>query len=265
MYFWWVIALSILFASIFLKWYIYFIDVPVYEETDIIHVVTTTSPNYKKLYNIFNSTLTKDPNITLHTFTIDLSKYDSFGFMSESWAIANYQKIVNTYNFMSENPQLEYFVFADADIQFFKPGLLKELVKEAKQKNLDFYGMPEGNLNNLFHVYNGGFYILRNNKNMREFMKQVFVTFLKDRPKMGDQDIINKFLGESYWYRHAKIEKYLIQGRRRPFSKDTLLHHATSSEGVESKYEQILMQRKKYNKMVEKMKTKQFTPFYNIH
>jgi Nucleotide-diphospho-sugar transferase len=232
-----------------------------------IHVYTSTSPNYKKVFDLFYDSITLNPNIILHVGEIDTSQFTEFDFRTESYYYCCYMRFKNFGDFLEENKDLladQYVVMTDADIQFFKTELFFELADEAKARNLDVYGMREYRAD----YYNGGFYFLRNNEGVRKLIKAVTDGQLEEpRPEWADQYLMNKFLKENtFGLNHAMIDKYIVQGYcQKGFCEMTtsklLLHHATHTTGVEGglgedkkfgKVHQMKMIREIYNKLVEK-------------
>ena len=204
---------------------------------EAVHVVVTTSPNYQGVYKYFETSVKGVPNITVHDHMLDLSVYDTGNFHSDGWYYACRQKLINNISFIKENPNIEYVVLSDADIQYFRPELLVTLVQEARKLDLDYYGMREDQQS----TYNTGFIIAKNNIKIHDLLQSTIDKLAVSRPHLADQSIINNiiFNDADKNIKHAFIpSKYYTWGDGTP-GPDTIFHHAVNIGRIDMKIEQL--------------------------
>jgi len=176
-----------------------------------------------------------------------LSMFSEFGFQTDAWYAAVKAKIDNLIAIMNEpERQGTYIVLSDADIQYFNTSKILELVEQARENNLDFYGMQEVGV----REFNTGFFIVRNSKDTRDLLTLNSLP----HPSFGDQTIINRRLGlvtqdpkfqEEIFTDRIKFDfiptSYIVQAQNVPnYPQPNLLcHHATHTTGTQDKLNQI--------------------------
>ena len=208
------------------------------------HVLVTTSANYQPVFNIFQDSI-KHSSVELHIVNLDLSQYTDISFQSDGWYDALRQKIKYVIEFMKYNRDIEYFIVSDADIQYFSPGRLRELLVSARDRELDFYGMRESG----WETYNGGFYVISNNDKCRNLLEEVATELMHQKPAFGDQTLINDILfnGNKYKIRHDFIPAELyLWGDGCP-TQTAIFHHAVCTSTVDDKIRQLRAVRERYN------------------
>jgi hypothetical protein len=202
-------------------------------------IVTTTSDNYAPLFDIFRRTLrAEELGYRLIVADIDLSRWADHYFRSDSWYHAAHVKFDALLDVMQQTTPGEYVVFSDADIQFFRPELLPDLVQSARTDALDVSGAQEGDQ---VGVYNGGFLLLRNSPRVRELLVDVRDNTRTTRAEFGDQTWFNHLLHTKYSdLRHAPISaaKYVL-GPFVDISLQPIFHHAVCAATVDEKLNQM--------------------------
>lgn len=204
-----------------------------------IKVVAATSDNYAPVFDRFRASLRPfDDGIELLVHSIDMSPYGSHhAFRTDSWYAAVREKMAHLLRVLtsSSTAEGEYVVFTDADIIFYAPHKLPDLVREASERGLEYFGMREG----VTREYNTGFMVLRNTERVRELVQEVVARLTGgERPSLGDQSIINERIGAS-GVAHAHIDtKHTLWGDGTP-TADTVLHHAVCCMNVSEKLAQM--------------------------
>lgn len=204
-----------------------------------LHIVVTTSPNYAQVYKYFEQSIKGYPGI--HVFEYILVDLEGTGhFRSDSWYHCCRQKISNFEEFLKAHPGVDYAIMSDADIQYFRPEGLNDLVQQARDQNLDYYGMREQSSDE----YNTGFIIARNTDQVHQFLQTVVSKLACSKPAFADQTIINDMLkDETCGLRHAKIcTEYTVFGGDWPITEKTVLHHAVAApdDGKPAQLERVL-------------------------
>ena len=212
-------------------------------------VFTVTSKNYKELTDVYLETLAPERNgFNLVLLEMEMSHFKKFGFRTDSWYFAMEKKIEFLVEELDKCQQGERIVVSDADIQYFHPARIHDLIRQAQEKDLDWYGMAEGKpnarqprrpLKNVMK-YNGGFYILRVSPNMSRFFKDIADKMKAERQPYGDQSLINKMIDDSsYGLRHETIPQNMyVWGDSLP-SKDSIFHHAVCTNTNADKLNQM--------------------------
>ena len=203
-----------------------------------IHMIVTTSPNYAHVYKYFEQSIMGHPGINVVECILDT---DSFGhFRSDRWYQCCRQKIINFVEYLEAHPEIDYAIMSDADIQYFRPEGLSNLLQEARDGGLDYYGMREYS----FDDYNTGFIIARNTDQVRQFFHKVVDLLANCKPAFADQTIINELLKDKACsLRHDKIPtEYTVFGGNWPVTKKTIFHHAVAAldEGKPAQLERVL-------------------------
>jgi hypothetical protein len=209
-------------------------------------VLVVTSSNYKELYeDFFLSSL----NPTFHGFQmhvgyIDLTMFSDFGFQRPSWYKAITEKAKHIFTVMKRLPLDTYLVFSDADIQYFRPAEVCDLVQEARDNSLDYYGMRE-NWENLF---NTGFFIIKNKEATQTLWETIYKRLLSgETPDQGDQSILNELLihNRNGKIRHAFIPNHMyVWGTIiHASAKMPIFHHAVCCTTIEDKKKQMVQVR----------------------
>jgi hypothetical protein len=223
---------------------------------DKIHVIVTTSPNYESVYKFFHDSITTEPSIELHINNIDLSSYSSRDFRSDGWYAALHHKIQYLVEFLKSHSEIPHVVFSDADIQYFRPAGLYELIQQLYEKNLDYYGMQETDTAD----YNTGFFIIKNTPQIIALFESVSNRLLSERPPFGDQTLINDYITENtYNIAHAHIpRKYCIFGDNSPESPYVIFHHAVNTSNTNGKTEQLAAVKDRYMSYMSNQKSEGF-------
>ncbi len=181
---------------------------------------------------------------------IDLLKFtdNKFGFRTESWHYCLLEKIRYISRTLDTEPDDAYIVCSDIDIQFFNPSVIDDLIQDAQDQQLEYYGMYEDNKR---VKYNGGFYVLKASKRTRDFYHHI-VKCLEERSyPFGDQDIINadidKYLGD----RHQQIPASLTLWGGHGVKQTHAFHHAVFAKGMHDKVPQLISVFKDYMTKVQ--------------
>lgn len=200
-------------------------------------IATVTSENFAPLFEIFTRSLQADElGYRLHVQTPDLSAWSDHRFGSDSWHHAVRVKMRHLLASFDHVADQDYLIFSDADVQFFRPERLPDLVAEAAAHGLDFYGMREGNSRG----YNTGFMVLRNTPPVRRMVAMVAEALLRDRPHLGDQKLINDLLRRpDSGIRHAAIAPHRYVWGPGPIHAGVLFHHAVCCETMAEKLAQM--------------------------
>lgn len=218
-----------------------------------VNIVTTTSPNYDDLYsNWFKKSLNPEKNnITLHTQFLDLSSFSEFGFGTDSWYFATGSKIKYLLEVMlSQTDEGDYIIYSDADIQFFQPNRITDLIDQARQQNLEYYGMRENDSD----YYNTGFMIVKNTEGIRNMLEEAAMCILvkKERLPFADQSIINDQLIAKDLRRDFIPKVYTLWGIQDMTDKDPIFHHAICCKTTQQKLNQMIVVLEKYHKHMSK-------------
>lgn len=200
-------------------------------------IATVTSGNFEPLFEIFSRSLRADElGYRVHVQTLDLSGWSEHRFGSDSWHHAVRAKMGHILAAFAGIAEHGYLIFSDADVQFFRPEQLPDLVAEATAHGLDFYGMREGNSRD----YNAGFMVLRNTPTIRHMVALVAETLGHERPHFGDQTIINDLLRcPDSGIRHAAIAPQRYVWGSGPIHAGVLFHHAVCCETIAEKLTQM--------------------------
>lgn len=209
-------------------------------------ILTVTSPNYKEMFDIYYASLKPvDNGFNLIVLELDLSSYKEFGFQKDSWYFVLHRKIQFVVEELEKCTPGEYVIVSDADIQFFKPLQLFELIEEAKRRDIDWFGMPEGKR----RTYNGGFYILRVSQRIIAFFKDIDRRMSLRRYAYGDQTLINEMLPRSGIKNNQIPLRYVVWGPER-MTQEAIFHHAVCTTTCSDKLKQIAHQRNVYDKLI---------------
>lgn len=230
------------------------------------HVVVTTSKNYQQVFDIFLNSIQSSKVVKLHVYNVDLSDYKSFDFQSDGWYAACQIRISNLISFMKENPTIDYVVHSDADIQYFKPDSLVLLIDEARNRQIDYFGMRE----NDSQYVNGGFFIIRNNKKCLSFLQYVVDELQHCKPYFADQTVINDVLIDNPRF-DMKIDiipaNLYIWGDNCATNENVIFHHAVGTNNTQEKINQLQHVRIMYDAKcweVEKTKKNQILPLSSV-
>ncbi len=207
-----------------------------------VDVVVTTSPNYHDIFKFFQESITTH-DVRVHVMDLDLMQYAQTSFRSEGWYEATRQKIQSFLLFLSNRLDLDYVIMSDADIQFFQPNRLHELVTLARIRGLDYYGMREG----YAETFNTGFFVIANTERCRAMLAEVVKRLAKERPEFADQSLINELLlnGNKYNLNYDFIPAELyLWGNGCP-NANAIFHHAIDTG---DKVNQLSVVKDMYNK-----------------
>ncbi len=207
----------------------------------MVYIVVTYTDNFKDLYN-YNFSKFGCSGLKLLTNHIDISNFGKTGYRSDSWYYCCKMKIKFLVDAMEKYKTEEYFVMTDCDIHFFNECLINDIVKEAKRKNLDYYGTHDGGDT----LYNTGFFVIKNSEEMRSLLNTVVTRLETEKPPHADQSIICELIVK---YKHESIpESYYIVGYTpEKIHKNLLYHHATRAKDDDDKLEQHKKMVKSYN------------------
>ena len=200
----------------------------------MVKLFTVTSPNYSELYNIFVDTLQPESNnIEIYVANFDIGTNNN---PNDIWHNAMRFKM----NYIIEQLKTiceedEYIILSDADIQFFRPEKVIDLINMAREQNLEYFGMAEATRNE----YNGGFTILKNTQQIRDFYQTIYDRISVTKYRYGDQTVINELLPKSS-IKNLKIPKeYVIWGNNIYDKKQSIFHHAVCILAVDGKLKQM--------------------------
>lgn len=217
---------------------------------EMIRVVCTTSDNYAEVFAVFERSLAPcvadgTVEVLLNTLALE-ERFESFGFGADSWHHAILEKLRFALGCLEARiAEDEHVVISDADIQFLQPRKLVDLVAQARERDLEYYGMQEAHQKN---VFNGGFYIVKNTPAVRAFLGDVIEGVAAKRNKYADQEILNKELASGR-LRHAAIDtKRCVWGDGRP-TPDAVFHHAVCTVDNAGKLKQFGSVRAKMDKV----------------
>jgi hypothetical protein len=170
-----------------------------------VKIIGVWSENIKKLYNIYCKSIKKySANFEICLRKIDLKSFDSFGFGTPSWYEAGIIKLEFIIQNLNHLDPRELLVFNDLDIQYLNPMNLFNVFSIMENRNLDFCGIMEHNVNDYYDRYNGGYYILRNVPSVISLFKKIKEELVVNKPPFADQDILNDFI------HHAGINHYFM-------------------------------------------------------
>lgn len=200
-------------------------------------IATVRSGNFEPLFEIFSRSLRADElGYRLHVQALDLSGWPEHRFGSDSWHHAVRAKMGHILTSLDRIAGHGYLIFSDADVQFFRPEQLPDLVADATAHGLDFYGMREGNSRD----YNTGFMVLRNTPAIRRMVALVAEALGHERPHLGDQALINDLLRRrDSGIRHAAIAPQRYVWGSGPIHAGVLFHHAVCGETIAEKLTQM--------------------------
>ncbi|GAX84763.1 hypothetical protein CEUSTIGMA_g12185.t1 [Chlamydomonas eustigma] len=192
-----------------------------------VRMLTSTSPNYKPLFDVFMGTLRPEANnIDLRVLQLEPKARGTF--RTQGWQLALQAKIEFVCRELaaaSEEPDDGYnrwLVVSDADIQFFAPWRIMDLIEQAKTLGIQFYGMTEGGLHAQTQPqqtlqFNGGFYVIRSCPAITSLFMDVLATlrttpFGPSYPAFGDQTVLNELMPKSgVRYGHLDVVRVLLE------------------------------------------------------
>jgi hypothetical protein len=210
-----------------------------------------STPNYSKLTNIFLDSL-RDLNVKNINHIIEnppSNLLQRSGFQSNLWYYCVRNKINHLINVLKEHTTLDsdstniqYFIFTDCDIMFFKKNIHEwnNLEKDIVDEGKDIYFMRDGSTSN---NVNSGFFVIKNNSNIKNiiyFFIEVLNTMditTKNNMPFGDQSIINN-LKHTINYGFIPND-YIILGKEINNKNKSLFHHAVCCKDVDDKILQI--------------------------
>lgn len=212
-----------------------------------LYVCVTYTPEFQSLFDNLCTSLTH-PNIEMHVNQAVLqARYD--GFRSRGWFECLKLKLQFFYDFFSQLPDGAIVCSIDADIQFFRPERLYELKQQLDRSTTECYGQAEFQTrwidkpNN--GVANGGFFMLKKNARVLEWLQAVLVQNFNQR-FLGDQEYMNYFMQQKrVQYQLLSPQEFLHGG---PVVADDfnfidykriVMHHATYCKTVEEKQAQM--------------------------
>lgn len=205
-----------------------------------VKIIGVWSENIKKLYNIYCKSIKKyTSNFEICLRKIDLKNFDSFGFGTPSWYEAGIIKLEFIIQNLNNLGPRELLVFNDLDIQYLNPMNLFNVFSIIENRNLDFCGIMEHNVNDYYDRYNGGYYILRNVPNVISLFKKIKDELVINKPPFADQDILNDFIHHAGINHDFMPVNYFINGPHGPVIDDAIMHHAIYASNVEDKIIQI--------------------------
>ena len=208
----------------------------------MVYVAVTYTDNFKDLYDYNFSKFGAD-GLQLLTNHIDISHLGKTGYRTDSWYYCCKMKIKFLLDEMEKRKKEEYFVMTDCDIHFFNEYLLNDMVKEAKRKNLDYYGSNSVGES----LYNCGFFIIKNSEEMRKMLQTVVTRLETEKPDFADQSIICELIVN---YKHEAIpSEYYINGYNPDaVHRNLMYHHAIMANGDDDKLEQHKKMVRAYDK-----------------
>jgi hypothetical protein len=225
--------------------------------TEPLKIVFCTSINFKKVTDVFVSSLTPlllSNKVKLYGKIVDFSKFNNeFGFGTKSWRYAIIFKLKYALKIMRKVAgEEEYIVVCDNDIQFLNPIKLLDLVSEAKEKNLDFYGVYEQQSSTKKVFYNGGFYILKNSKKVRTFYENFLKRVKVSKNRLVDQEILtNMLLNEPNELEHKYIPKEYVALGCRGLNINNIFHHAIGRKLVSGKLKVMNKFKSEYDNLIK--------------
>jgi hypothetical protein len=219
----------------------------------MLRMLTVTSPNYQSLYDVFSASLRPDDHgIDLETLVLEPDARGTFG--TAGWNLALLRKIEFVCRELIHGPEGERIVVSDADIQYFAPERLRELVERAAADDVEFYGMTEGGGGRRVgpKEFNGGFYVVKRCPAVRALFSEVARVLSAalqdgDYPEHGDQTVLNRLLGSlPSPVRSAHIPTHLyVWGEGRP-DPTAIFHHAVVVLTIDDKLSQMRRVRAAY-------------------
>jgi hypothetical protein len=207
--------------------------------TKELHIATVVTDGYKHISKYFFDSITNDHRIKLHVANIDVTNYNGVAtFRTPGWYHVCKNKVMHLLHTMRAYPHIDYIILSDADVQYFNKETLFEIVRDAKIKNLDFYGMREDNK----QEFNTGWYIIRNNGLMKDVLESVINTLQTETPPFADQTVINHliFHDDKFNIAYEFIPRgAYIWGNGKPQSSHVAFHHAVATDDKVKQLERI--------------------------
>lgn len=198
-----------------------------------IFALTLYTENYADLFRVWHETL--PDNFEPVAMQLDLAeKWNIFGFQTRSWYDIIRIKINFFADFLTKRPDGVLAMCSDSDIMFLNSSSrLSDIVRDkfAKSPELDIWIMEESP-----GIVNGGFYIVRNSCQVREFLRRAANSCFKRTP-LADQDFINAHIRECLVTETIPMT-YIVPGKDVQVAKEPLVHHAIGCSGLQSKLDQ---------------------------
>jgi hypothetical protein len=203
-----------------------------------IKLVGVWSDNFKNIYDIYNKSIEKYLDyFEVCLCKIDLKEFNVFGFGTPSWYEAAVQKLDFIIKNLNELREGELLVFNDLDIQYLNPMNTFRVLDFMECKKLDFCGTKEFDSDK----YNGGYYILRNTKNIIKLICSIKEELKLKKPKYADQDILNEIIHDANINHALMPREFFINGPHGGITQEAIMHHTTYADTVHDKIVQMKM------------------------
>lgn len=190
-------------------------------------LVGVWSDNIKPLYCLYMRSLKKyEKAFCLNLKKISLKSFESFGFGTPSWFEAGILKLDWILENLNNSEKREIIVFNDVDIQYLNPMNLFNVVNIMDSKKLDFCGIMEHNSAEYYERYNGGYYLLRNTPEVKNFINNIKNELKVNKPEFADQDILNDLIHNAKIKHEFMPEEFFINGPHAPVTQQAIMHHA---------------------------------------
>ncbi len=202
-------------------------------------VCITYDDNFEPLCSNLCSTLLKNPNLKIALNKIECKNDYAIGFQSENWYNNLYEKII----FAIKNIKDEKIIcVCDADIQFFNTDGLIKAYELIAYSDIEYLGQREQDQN----LFNGGFFIIKKNKKTINFLEEIVKDFRYFREKeYAEQELINELIpAMKIKSRFLSRSKYITGCMRNNCyvcakNKNIVMHHATCTNDLQEKMEQM--------------------------
>jgi hypothetical protein len=204
------------------------------------------SPSHTELLNSYFLPSLKD-SFNVHRATIG-QQCEAAEFYSQGWVQTVLHKIPIIMRAIETNAENSFFIFSDADIQFFRPikPILRELLSQNPHVDIFFIKdawNPQRNEHNL----GTGFFVCKANERTKIFWQRVGMHMMKYN--LGDQASANSiwrsvvknitisYLPDSFfeWNVNVKFPQKWEVGDTFSVPQDICMHHANWTVGIENK------------------------------
>lgn len=229
-----------------------------------IHIATVVTENYASISEYFFKSIQNDARIKLHLKKLDMDQFNNDGsFRSPGWYFLCVEKVRHLYNTMLSIPDVDYVINSDADVQYFNIDTLMHLIASARSRQLDFFGMRE----DAKEEFNGGWYIIKNDEKMHNFLQAVIKALEIESYPYADQTVINNFIFDKRRPKQFKVSydfiprEYYVWGDGIPKTAQVAFHHAVNTNDKIGQLQKVrdLYYREAGDELETFVQTKQFS------